>query len=412
MSFVSMSVEAPAAADPRVAARVAGELETLSMFAPCSGRRASIVSAAAGVAQRPEVEDLAAHCRGCFACAVSLDTLQRELNRREGPAGVDTAEMYEPPTRSSRTSDARIWKQRWLRLPGSGFSWARPRIAWRWPRWRIVHRWSQASATWGTRRRRPSPLALAALAAPLLLAGMIALLASDGHSKFGPAGRSQTVAAKPVPSPRQLRRPAGPRRTGLGFHKASRPADPQPSHGSVTSAAPTIPTQPTPEPAVSTMRTPSSPRPPESMSPSGSEASVPVPSGGRISSIAPTARPRRSAKRHHRKRSHASTTPVAPASSTPPPAAQPATPPPPTQSGPYTVTGTDQLAIQSEPAVNHVVGWIPVGTTLQVICQVTNGSTDPYDGLQSTVWDKIPQGWVYDYYVKGPSGQSPSGPAC
>ncbi|HEY4854578.1 MAG TPA: hypothetical protein VII22_27640, partial [Streptosporangiaceae bacterium] len=46
----------------------------------------------------------------------------------------------------------------------------------------------------------------------------------------------------------------------------------------------------------------------------------------------------------------------------------------------YYVQGTNgTLAIQSQPAVNHVVGWLNNGAAVQVACQINNGGTDPYD---------------------------------
>jgi hypothetical protein len=84
----------------------------------------------------------------------------------------------------------------------------------------------------------------------------------------------------------------------------------------------------------------------------------------------------------------------------------------------YYVQGTDgTLAIQSQPAVDHVVGWLREGDPIRVFCQVNNGGTDPYDGLSSRTWDEISGGrWVYDTFVstppQGPDGFSPGVPHC
>jgi lysophospholipase L1-like esterase len=87
--------------------------------------------------------------------------------------------------------------------------------------------------------------------------------------------------------------------------------------------------------------------------------------------------------------------------------------------GTYYVTGsTGSLAIQSQPAVNHVVGWLGGnGTPVYVVCQINNGGTDPYDGLTSRTWDRMPNGnWVYDWFVstppQGSDGFSPGIPHC
>jgi hypothetical protein len=94
---------------------------------------------------------------------------------------------------------------------------------------------------------------------------------------------------------------------------------------------------------------------------------------------------------------------------------------PPTVPGPgtYHVTGSNgSLAIQSQPAVNHVVGSLGGnGTPVSVVCQVNNGGTDPYDGLTSRTWDQIPGNkWVYDWFVstppQGSDGFSPGIPHC
>jgi surface antigen len=89
---------------------------------------------------------------------------------------------------------------------------------------------------------------------------------------------------------------------------------------------------------------------------------------------------------------------------------------------PYQVTGTDGqgLAVQSQPHVNHVVGWATNGTTLFVVCQTKNG--DQVDGRTQygrpfTTWDKLSDGnYVYDWYMTTPtvatSGYSPGIAAC
>jgi surface antigen len=84
----------------------------------------------------------------------------------------------------------------------------------------------------------------------------------------------------------------------------------------------------------------------------------------------------------------------------------------------YHVQGTNgSLAIQSQPAVGHVVGWLANGAAVQVACQVNNGGTDPYDGLTSRTWDQLTSGnWVYDWYIstppQGSDGYSPGVPHC
>jgi surface antigen len=84
----------------------------------------------------------------------------------------------------------------------------------------------------------------------------------------------------------------------------------------------------------------------------------------------------------------------------------------------YHVQGTNgSLAIQSQPAVNHVVGWLANGAAVQVVCQINNGGTDPYDGLASRTWDELTSGnWVYDWYIstppQGSDGYSPGVPHC
>ncbi|MBR7834182.1 hypothetical protein KDL01_12980 [Actinospica durhamensis] len=74
----------------------------------------------------------------------------------------------------------------------------------------------------------------------------------------------------------------------------------------------------------------------------------------------------------------------------------------------YTVSGsTGNLAVQNTDGVNNVIGGIPNGAPVGVLCQRNNGSTDPYDGLYSKTWDYVEAyfnggwnyGWVYDHYV-------------
>src|ERR1700680_3063563 len=84
----------------------------------------------------------------------------------------------------------------------------------------------------------------------------------------------------------------------------------------------------------------------------------------------------------------------------------------------YYVQGTSgTLAIQSQPAVNHVVGWLNTGAAVKAPCQINNGDTAPYDGLTSRTWDKLTSGnWVYDWYIstppQGSDGYSPGVPHC
>ncbi|MBV9383874.1 MAG: CHAP domain-containing protein [Streptosporangiaceae bacterium] len=84
----------------------------------------------------------------------------------------------------------------------------------------------------------------------------------------------------------------------------------------------------------------------------------------------------------------------------------------------YHVQGTTgSLAVQSQPAVDHVTGWLANGAAVQVVCQINNGGTDPYDGLTSRTWDELTSGnWVYDWYVstprQGSDGFSPGVPHC
>ncbi|WP_194905392.1 CHAP domain-containing protein [Catenulispora rubra] len=89
----------------------------------------------------------------------------------------------------------------------------------------------------------------------------------------------------------------------------------------------------------------------------------------------------------------------------------------------YKVSGTDgTLAEQSQPAQNHVVGWLHEGDSVQVVCQVNNGGQDLGDGgtspwQQSRTWDKLTNGnWVYDHFIttpaQGSDGYSPGVPHC
>ena len=67
-------------------------------------------------------------------------------------------------------------------------------------------------------------------------------------------------------------------------------------------------------------------------------------------------------------------------------------------------TDSSGLAEHTEPDINSAItGWLPNGTSLEVHCQV-NGTTDPYDGLPYTVWDRLENGsWVYDgVFVSSP----------
>lgn len=74
----------------------------------------------------------------------------------------------------------------------------------------------------------------------------------------------------------------------------------------------------------------------------------------------------------------------------------------------YQVFGTDgTLAVQSQPSVGHVIGSVPEGTFVYVVCQVNNGGTDWPDGLYSHTWDKLATSngsvaWVYDHYISTP----------
>lgn len=89
---------------------------------------------------------------------------------------------------------------------------------------------------------------------------------------------------------------------------------------------------------------------------------------------------------------------------------------------PYQVTGADSsgLAVQSQPHINHVVEYVPNGTTLYVQCQTNHGDQvdgQTMNGQPFTTWDQISGGnWVYDWYmntpVVGANGYSPGIPAC
>lgn len=84
----------------------------------------------------------------------------------------------------------------------------------------------------------------------------------------------------------------------------------------------------------------------------------------------------------------------------------------------YTVKGTDgTLAIQAVPYVDNVSGYVAEGAPVEVLCQVNDAGTDPYDHLYSRTWDKVYTtdtngdtvvGWVYDHYVTTPL-QDPDG---
>jgi len=72
----------------------------------------------------------------------------------------------------------------------------------------------------------------------------------------------------------------------------------------------------------------------------------------------------------------------------------------------YYVSGTDgTLAAQSQPNVNHVVGWLTEGAAVQVICQINYGGET--DGVPSHTWDFISGNrWVYDHYITTPAQNS------
>ncbi|MEV1175024.1 peptidoglycan DD-metalloendopeptidase family protein [Nonomuraea sp. NPDC049784] len=75
----------------------------------------------------------------------------------------------------------------------------------------------------------------------------------------------------------------------------------------------------------------------------------------------------------------------------------------------YQVTGADAqgLAIQSEPHINHVIRYVPNGTSLDVACQVNNGDQvdgKVYNGQPFRTWDRLADGtWVYDWYMNTPT---------
>lgn len=89
---------------------------------------------------------------------------------------------------------------------------------------------------------------------------------------------------------------------------------------------------------------------------------------------------------------------------------------------PYQVTGADSqgLAVQSQPHINHVIRYVPNGTTLYVVCQTKYG--DQVDGRTQygrpfTTWDRLDDGtWVYDWYMNTPTvatnGYSPGIAPC
>jgi hypothetical protein len=88
----------------------------------------------------------------------------------------------------------------------------------------------------------------------------------------------------------------------------------------------------------------------------------------------------------------------------------------------YQVSGADSqgLAIQGDWHVNHVIRFVPNGTSLNVVCQVNFG--DQVDGRTQyghafTTWDELSDNtWVYDWYmntpVVGTDGYSPGIPHC
>jgi len=74
--------------------------------------------------------------------------------------------------------------------------------------------------------------------------------------------------------------------------------------------------------------------------------------------------------------------------------------------GYWNVVNTDSkgLAEHTSPDINSTItGWLKINTAIEVHCQV-NGTTDPYDGLSYTVWDRLENGyWVYDgIFVSSP----------
>lgn len=80
-----------------------------------------------------------------------------------------------------------------------------------------------------------------------------------------------------------------------------------------------------------------------------------------------------------------------------------------TNGTPYQVTGVDSggLAIQSQPHANHVLRYVPNGTTLYVTCQTVHGDQvdgKVYNGKPFTTWDQLNDGtWVYDWYMNTPT---------
>ncbi|MCO5991709.1 helix-turn-helix transcriptional regulator [Actinoallomurus spadix] len=90
----------------------------------------------------------------------------------------------------------------------------------------------------------------------------------------------------------------------------------------------------------------------------------------------------------------------------------------------YAVTGADSkgLAIQTEPHVDHVLHYVPNGTSLHVVCQTNHGDWVAEDdrwqyGRHFTTWDRLTDGtWVYDWYMTTPrveqSGYSPGISPC
>lgn len=74
--------------------------------------------------------------------------------------------------------------------------------------------------------------------------------------------------------------------------------------------------------------------------------------------------------------------------------------------GYWNIQNTDSQGLAEHVSPNiysTVKGYLKNGTAIEAQCQV-NGTTDPYDGLSYTVWDKIENGlWVYDgVFVSSP----------
>lgn len=75
----------------------------------------------------------------------------------------------------------------------------------------------------------------------------------------------------------------------------------------------------------------------------------------------------------------------------------------------YSVTGTDSqgLAVETKTAANNLVGWLPNGSPLQVVCQINNGDQEDNkttNGAAFTTWDKLSNGdYVYDWYTNTPT---------